>query len=187
MSLFNFESSICRKCNKLALNDVILCSLCNTWLHAKCMNITKSVLRNLSNSTEPYYCQMCISLILPFYNITNLTLIKDTFNSSLNQHIHKKPKCFNKYNNTASSSSQNKCFKCNNIVISTQNKIICTHCNHTFHIKCANLSLKSANDNRSSWLCKECNTFPYNSVNQLDFEITDPTKKTKKFLLTMIE
>jgi len=51
----------------------IYCSICKSWLHKICSNVTNEKYAEVTSSPEPFYCHICISESL----LTNLVSIRD--------------------------------------------------------------------------------------------------------------
>ena len=150
------EITICTKCNNDVLENQnsIYCDLCNTWLHAKCINLTKKELNLLSLSSETWYCKFCLKSIFPFSSITKSQLLALAFHQYTQLSLTEK-----KHSITLAQSSgtpNKKCRSCRKIVEPTQNSIICRNCNTTIHLKCSLLSKKEITTFRhcnKSWTC----------------------------------
>ena len=115
------ESSICHVCETIFLDKGVFCKICLTWLHINCIKMTKKQYKKVSDSPLPYYCQQCISNILPLTSITMNILNTQTFNSNKTQ-----------LNNTI-------CSYCD-LPIINQRHIQCKIGKHTLHLKCANIT-----------------------------------------------
>ena len=48
----------------------ILCEICNTWLHTRCIGMPDSVYSKLQDSTDPWACRRCLSDALPFADVS---------------------------------------------------------------------------------------------------------------------
>lgn len=42
------------------------CDICNKWIHIRCNNIDKSTYEKLQNSSEKWYCSICLKNTFPF-------------------------------------------------------------------------------------------------------------------------
>jgi len=65
----------CPDCGKLIDQETkaIYCSICKSWLHKICSNVTDEQYAEVTSSPEPFYCHICISESLP----TNLVSLRD--------------------------------------------------------------------------------------------------------------
>ena len=145
---FLFESSICYVCRLNVHNSGVFCEICNTWLHIKCIKITIKHYNQLAKSPLPYFCQRCISKALPLVNVTNHNLMThETFNSN-------KPK-----------PNTNICNECSN-VIGHDKHIHCKLGNHSFHLRCLPLNLRTNELNHKIWSCSSCLNFPFQLLEQ---------------------
>ena len=132
------ESAICHVCDKLVFNSGVFCELCHTWLHIKCVKINQKNYNQLSNSPLPYFCQKCVSSVLPFLNITLNSLKNENFNSNYKEPLIQP------------------CNECNEPI--TTNQFI--HCHlgnhqHPFHLTCTGVS-DNAELNYKLWSCDKC-------------------------------
>lgn len=137
------ESSICHVCKTCVLNSRVFCEICYTWLHIKYVKITHKHYNQLAKSPIPYYCQSCVSNVLPLTSATNYSLLLETFNSNST-----------KINNDT-------CLECTKI-IGFDKSIKCKLVNHSFHLKC--LPNKNHDLNRKIWSCNICLNFPLQSL-----------------------
>ena len=64
----NFPSSVCYKGVKNNQN-AIFCDICLKWCHLKCTHLSKTDHNALSNTSEPWFCPLCLSGIFPFNSI----------------------------------------------------------------------------------------------------------------------
>ena len=57
----------CPDCGKLIDQETkaIYCSICKSWLHKVCSNVTDEQYTEVTSSPEPFYCHNCISENLP--------------------------------------------------------------------------------------------------------------------------
>lgn len=158
MTSITYKSSICHICVQICLEDFILCHLCNTRLHAKCLKFTKRQLKTLSNS-NPFFCFKCTSSLFPFSSVKKNHL--DTFNSLLSD--NQKSQCHS-------------C--CKNI--NNQKHISCKLGKHKLHLKCTSIT-DIDQINRSIWSCKQCLSFPFHDINDNQFitEINSTSKNNK--------
>ena len=58
----------CTNCHKEVVSDAIECTLCLNWCHRKCAKLSKNMFKNLSNSSNYWYCSNCYN-IFPYSNI----------------------------------------------------------------------------------------------------------------------
>ena len=58
----------CSLCLKLVRYNQkgICCDICNLWVHLKCTNLTLCDFNPFVITNELFYCQICISSVLPF-------------------------------------------------------------------------------------------------------------------------
>lgn len=153
MASLVFESSIFHVCKKISLNDVIFCELCKTWRHAKCLKITKRQLNTLSNTDDPFFCANCISLHIPYCQVTNTRL--DLFNS-------------NTFNLTLMDLPH--CFECTKVIHNHYKSINCKIGKHCLHLRCAKV-VNINHINRALWSCCSCLLFPFDTLNDNQFEV----------------
>jgi len=57
----------CPDCGKLIDQETkaIYCRICESWLHKTCSNVTDEQCAEVTSSSEPFYCHICISESLP--------------------------------------------------------------------------------------------------------------------------
>ena len=62
------EITICHTCNCFVHDNQlsIFCDLCKTWIHSKCIKLTRKALLDLSLHEEPWFCSKCIGNTFPF-------------------------------------------------------------------------------------------------------------------------
>ena len=142
-----FDSSICTVCKGLCMFDTILCELCNTWFHRKCVKMTQKQFKKLSNSSEPFFCAMCVNDITPFSKLNNY---------QLSCHLNLKPL-----------KNDKPCLKCNKPT-KRGNRNYCISNKHYFHTSC-NLKKPSNTESSSTWCCSSCLNFPFNNLDTTDF------------------
>ena len=76
----------CSLCLKLVRHNQqgICCGICNIWVHIKCTNFTLHGFNQLATTNELFYCQRCISNVLPFNYIDDefefINLLLNFFN-----------------------------------------------------------------------------------------------------------
>ncbi|XP_057290861.1 uncharacterized protein LOC130613549 [Hydractinia symbiolongicarpus] len=146
MSSNRIENVICHICNKIALNNCILCDLCNTWLHVSCLKMTKSTFNKLSQDEVPWFCRQCIYRTLPCTTLTDITLNSLTFNSCISDNFKE-------------------CDFCNKNIKCVNSTVTCSTGKHKVHLKCANLNkTKLKSINIKNWICSNCNSFPFNDM-----------------------
>ena len=75
----------CPDCGKLIDQETkaIFRSVCKSWLHKVCSNVTGEQYTEVTSSAEPFYCHICISKNLP----TNLVSLRD---ESASEESHQK-------------------------------------------------------------------------------------------------
>ena len=63
----------CKLCSKnVSDNDnVILCDICQTWVHIKCNHLNYIDYKYLQGCNKPWYCPSCTSLLFSFGNLNN--------------------------------------------------------------------------------------------------------------------
>ena len=74
----------CKLCNK-NINDrdaAIQCDIFQFWVHLRCNKLTLVDFKCLQESTDPWFCLSCCSVILPLGNLTD----KGSFYSVLNNY-----------------------------------------------------------------------------------------------------
>ena len=74
----------CKLCNK-NINDrdaAIQCDICQFWVHLRCNKLNLVDFKYLQESTYPWFCLSCCSVILPLGNLTD----KGSFYSVLNNY-----------------------------------------------------------------------------------------------------
>ena len=52
-------------------DNVILCDLCQTWVHIKCNHLNYMDYKYLQGCNEPWYCLSCSNTLFPFGNLNN--------------------------------------------------------------------------------------------------------------------
>ena len=169
MAALVYESSTCHFCDKICLTDAVLCDLCTTWLHSKCLKFSKKQLRILSSDNTPFYCSKCSSAIFPFSNITNTELL-DLFNSTVpDKTIHLN------------------CYKCLKTITRNHITVTCKlNKHHHFHLKCAKMSSSCNEINDALWSCKDCLLFPFHDLNN-NYLSNQSTPSTKPKRLSKIK
>ena len=139
------ENIICYVCNKVAFTQCIFCEICNTWIHKSCLKMTVKTFKSHSNSSLPYFCNICTSSILPFTMITdnvfsNLFSVKKTV-------------------------TLKKCFSCDKTLRSNQKEVFCSLGQHYYHQSCLKLKRNEVNKLNIKWSCNSCNSFPFEELN----------------------
>ena len=165
----------CHVCSHIVLDHqtAFLCDLCQTWLHFKCLKMTREEQKNLSSTNEAWFCPRCVSSIFPFSAITKSQLLALSFNSIA------QPKQGNSKNPTLLLTNTihpdrciiKKCSLCIRKVKPTQNGIVCCICSHLVHLKCSNLTSKevyelSSGSLQTEWACYAClsSNFPFKNI-----------------------
>ena len=143
------ESIICHVCKTGIFNSGVLCEICHTWLHIKCIKITQKHYNQLTKSPFPYYCQSCISKALPLTTITNHVFSLETFT-----------------NTTTSMFNDALCKECTT-VIGSDKHIKCKLSNHSFHLKCVK-NVHKSDINYKLWSCNDCLNFPFQNLKSDD-------------------
>ena len=64
---------------------VINCDNSEKYFHVKCCNISKVMFLNKKENREPWVCQKCISVLLPFYNLDNYEMFLEVNNLSVSK------------------------------------------------------------------------------------------------------
>lgn len=77
-----FPCVLCSKCVSVR-HKVVLCDICENWVHKKCANISNQNYELLSSSTEPWFCTLCLCSALPFLNLSCSSDTSNVSNSSL--------------------------------------------------------------------------------------------------------
>ena len=142
-----YVSSTCPICLKICLSDVILCDLCNTWMHPKCLKMSIRQFKSLANSNTPYFCQRCITKSLSFCTITNIQFSRHFLAINHNDKV---------------------CTKCDK-AIDRSNMIYCRHNKHHIHASCVTDQTINHNDNstlksNNVWCCSECLNLPFITI-----------------------
>ena len=146
----------CKYCLKAVLDNCncIYCEICNSWCHIKCIKMSLSRLKELSESKDPFYCNSCLSHELPFCLLTTRTF-DVTVNCTPDVSINK---------------FKFPCKLCKQACKSNQNCIYCEICKMWIHVKCSALSLsqfKSYTTNTLPYFCSDC-IFDNLPINCLD-------------------
>ena len=70
-------------CNKFVRGNHrgIQCNICNFWFHMVYANHTLLSYCKLGNSSENWYCHICLSSVLPFMSLDESALLENCFNS----------------------------------------------------------------------------------------------------------
>ena len=131
------------------------------WNHLKCTKLTKNKFKALSLSDEDFYCQICISEILPFMSLTNLKFYKmlNNVNHNINTVSYLCLVC------------QNKC--ANSIQLKKLQPIQCNSCHHWVHLICSGLSeqkSKYADTVMQKYFCNRCLTdfLPFHTLSNVE-------------------
>ena len=141
------ENIICYVCNKVALTQCIYCELCNTWIHQRCIKMTAKTFNLFSISPLPFFCNICISSILPFTTITD--------------------KAFSKLLTVKNTQlTLKKCFSCSKSIRLNQNEVFCSLGQHSYHQSCLKIKTNELKKLSKNWSCNSCNAFPFQ---ELDF------------------
>ena len=80
----------CKVCGKY-VNDndrSIQCELYNYWIHINCNNLNYIDYKFLQNSSDPWYCILCCSQILPFHSMKsnkNISMCVSDFHNNNNK------------------------------------------------------------------------------------------------------
>ena len=86
--------------------------------------------------------------------------------------------------------SNYKCGKCNKPVFDHQNGIGCDICNIWYHLKCSKHSLNdyvSMSKSEEAWVCTDCSTFPFASINnQVFLETVETSNQLEQYTLKTI-
>lgn len=63
------------------------------------------------------------------------------------------------------------CYTCTNLLLDTQNRIICILCKHTYHLNCYSSDLTDSS-NLESWYCLDClaNLLPFNCISDVEMQ-----------------
>lgn len=157
-----FETCTCYLCSKICLTDSVFCDLCDTWLHRKCLKMTKKQYDSLGKSPLPYFCPKCISISLPFSNLTNYQF--DCNVTLSNKHLNIKP-----------------CLKCGKHV-HKGNSSYCISGKHFSHINCHQSSTTINNNaNESVWCCTNCLKLPFTNLSNEEMlpEVLTRSKNAK--------
>ena len=127
--------------------DCIYCDICEHWNHLKCTKLSKKKFKTLLVNDEAFYCQICISEILPFTSLTSPNFYKMLNN--VNHNIHTVSYlCFVCQNKCANSHKLNK-FR----------SIQCNGCHHWAHQICSGFSeqkFKCADMVMQKYFCNKC-------------------------------
>ena len=92
----------CNVCSRACRDgqEAIQCDVCNKWVHKKCTKLTNDQFVHLGSSTMSYFCQPCISNLLPFYDVKNND--NNCFNTGNNCSNVKKDLSYDSYINNNS-------------------------------------------------------------------------------------
>ena len=72
----------CNNCKKATMNkNCIACSICNTFFHGKCLNLTSFDIKKIESIDKSYMCPMCLDIILPRFAVYDVSLKKAKKNS----------------------------------------------------------------------------------------------------------
>ena len=115
-----FPCKICKK-SVNSNHKSIQCDICDNWIHLKCNNLNDIDNNSLKNSNEPWYCISCITIILPYGNLTNELFfcinrdIDFNFETTSNLQLHS-PKnlqaLFNDFNDTSLNNDESNSINC---------------------------------------------------------------------------
>ena len=89
----------CSVCNKNAITDVIECDICESWVHRSCAKLSKTKFKQLADSTDYYYCPICIN-VFPFSSLNDDDFVY------VNSHIDVRQEVFNVYQTCNSMNSE---------------------------------------------------------------------------------
>ena len=144
------ENIICYVCNKVALTQCIYCELCNTWIHQRCIKMTVKTFNLFSISPLPFFCNICISSILPFTTITD--------------------KAFSKLLTVKNTQlTLKKCFSCSKSIRLNQNEVFCSLGQHSYHQSCLKIKTNELKKLSKNWSCNSCNAFPFQELTDKEF------------------
>ncbi len=154
---------VCSYCYKncTSRQNCILCDICESWLHLKCSKLSLTQFEYFGACDLPFFCQKCISLSLPFVNITkhNFTSLFSVGSTSQKFRVYKYP-----------------CSKCLKPCKSNQNSILCDIRNRWTHQRCSLLSDSEfsliSNHDSMSYFCLNCysDIFPFQSLSNQELK-----------------
>ena len=70
------EINKCNECNRIiwSRQKIINCAICKSYIHRKCLYSLRRSVSISSLNSNPYYCNKCVNVILPFQSVNDVDI-----------------------------------------------------------------------------------------------------------------
>ena len=163
------ESITCHKYENIVFDhqDSIFCDCCYTWLHRKCLKMSYKQFTSLSHDNEPWFCNLCLTNHLPYFNLSTQNLLSLSYNSLT---IRKSKQNLKHVSLHKHDTKKFCCSTCTKQVKNLNKSLFCNLCSHYIHHKCTELPKYHIKRlNKKLWKCLTCNNFSFQNVENTEF------------------